>query len=238
MARIVSPVWSTIRGSISGTTYTTTPSGQIIARQRTKPVNPRTEWQSLVRSAMNEASSAWAEVCTTGGVNLQQWLAWADAMQEDPRAAFVKSYIRQYMLDRRGVLDGGLSSKAPQYVPAGSLEITNIPYAGAVGSTGVSLELTFNGQATANVTCHAACYISPGYPQTKFRYQGPWPASEAAGAELNRGANATVSFAGLVEGQKYFILVKYMFGDKTGDQWYYFQDMDVLTSDTAQTKEA
>lgn len=59
MAKILSPVWSIIRGSIGGTTYFAGPTGQIIARARTAPVDPGTLFQTLARNAMDDASSVW-----------------------------------------------------------------------------------------------------------------------------------------------------------------------------------
>lgn len=59
MARILSPVWSIIRGSIGGTTYTANQYHQIIARAKTAPVNPRTTFQTMIRSAFSGSVALW-----------------------------------------------------------------------------------------------------------------------------------------------------------------------------------
>ncbi len=59
MARILSPVWSIIRGSIAGTTYTANQFHQIIARARTAPVQPNTNPQTDIKTAFTDAENLW-----------------------------------------------------------------------------------------------------------------------------------------------------------------------------------
>lgn len=68
-ALFVSPVWSNIRGSIGGTTYSRNKSGAV-ARNRTKPVNPNTAAQSAVRNLFGSLSAAWRNLTD---VQRDQW---------------------------------------------------------------------------------------------------------------------------------------------------------------------
>lgn len=60
---------SQIRGSIAGTTFSRNRAGAI-ARSRTKPINPGTISQSLVRASFGASSAAW------GGLDTTQTEAW------------------------------------------------------------------------------------------------------------------------------------------------------------------
>jgi len=54
---------SDMRGSIGGTTFTRTKAGSI-SRQRVKPTNPQTTFQTDQRSILTELSQAWGQVLT------------------------------------------------------------------------------------------------------------------------------------------------------------------------------
>jgi len=57
--RVQSPIFNIMRGSVAGTTYTANQFHQIIGRARTAPVQPNTNFQSTIRTALAEASSRW-----------------------------------------------------------------------------------------------------------------------------------------------------------------------------------
>jgi len=75
MAKIISPVWSQIRGSIAGTTYFNSPSGAIIGRARVRPVNPNSTPQNAIRSAFQTAISTWGNILSPE--IRHGWDAWA-----------------------------------------------------------------------------------------------------------------------------------------------------------------
>ena len=73
MARFLSLVYSEIRGSVNGLTYSRNGNSAYV-RSRATPVNPRTPAQTLVRTAMGQISSAWRSL-TQGQQNAWNALA-------------------------------------------------------------------------------------------------------------------------------------------------------------------
>lgn len=59
MAKILSQVDTIRRGSVGGITYTANQWHQIIARQRTAPVDPATNNQTIIRTVVSQLSAAW-----------------------------------------------------------------------------------------------------------------------------------------------------------------------------------
>lgn len=57
--KFTSPVYSAVSGSIAGITYARN-AGGMYARARAVPVNPATEFQTLIRSAFAGAAQSWA----------------------------------------------------------------------------------------------------------------------------------------------------------------------------------
>lgn len=77
MANFISPVYSDIRGSVAGNTYSRVRGGAIV-RNRTKPINPQTANQSLVRSRVATLSALF------GSLTVEQVNAWNQFAQTYP----------------------------------------------------------------------------------------------------------------------------------------------------------
>lgn len=60
--RLLSHVWSIARGSVAGITYTANQWHQIIARARTAPTQPQSEYQQHIRGAFHAAQANWEQM--------------------------------------------------------------------------------------------------------------------------------------------------------------------------------
>jgi hypothetical protein len=74
MAKFTSHVYSEVRGSISGTTYSRNRFGQY-KRRRAVPTQPRTPYQMIVRSFFGNISSQWRELAQE---SQELWRAFAE----------------------------------------------------------------------------------------------------------------------------------------------------------------
>ena len=54
----------------------------------------------------------------------------------------------------------------------------------------------------------ALAEISIGFPQSRRRYQGPWPASSAQAVALTDAQSTLISFPDLVEDLAYFVRIR------------------------------
>lgn len=78
MAKFLSHVYTIIRGSVGGITYTANQFGQLIARARTSPVNPQTNNQTLIRSAFTQGSGFWKQLTDA---QRSGWNAYAQTLE-------------------------------------------------------------------------------------------------------------------------------------------------------------
>lgn len=203
MAVIVSSPWSTIRGSIAGTTYFTTPSGQIIARQRTIPVNPKTSNQTTIRSAFAQAVGAWEAL--TDAVR-EDWDDYAASLGtgQSGRQIFIGNYSLAVYANTRSTGFITLGTGAPDnpgVLPFGPVEAGTFATA---GQTGVAINV--ENPNTEDVV--AITEISRVFGPGRARFKGPFKSSTFTLTTLTGLTVTTIPIQGLVAGGIYFIRVR------------------------------
>jgi len=244
MAKIVSHIASSIRGSIAGITYLTTPSGAIIARQRVIPVNPNTSAQAKIRSALGGAAFQWTTLTDA------QRKAWNDAAGTtsyllgraistpgDGRALFVATGSFVKYLYAQGILDTSFDGVAPNTTGVPPLQVINIAYGGAAGTTGMSVKLVNEHESR-----DMRCLIWKGVQVNASRgyYDGPWDSADIGIEEVGAGSTSAVNIAytqNPLEGQKLFLRIVPLFipdAPFTG----FVKGTPQLTSDILTTAEA
>lgn len=213
MAKIISPVWSIIRGSIAGTTYLTTPSGMIIGRQRTRPVNPLTKNQEFARGALAQAVNDW------GGLTQPERTAWdayatGSGLFATGRQAMVSGQQVFNYISAQGILPAGATQKkaAPDF--AGKPNITAAQDALSAG-TGVAVTVTNN--SAMEIMVYGV--ISPMFEQTRNFWNGPWNVDNGIKIlQIAGGANATMEFTTTMLTDKiYFVRVHAVSEDDTAN---------------------
>lgn len=231
MAICISTNMSSIRGSIAGTTYLTTPSGQIIARQRTRPTQPQTGNQTKVRMALSEANAQWHQLTEA---ERESW-QWGEVSMAVARQRFLAQWTLIAMYNRYASVSVTPHNTNVASVPA-YLTLANIAYDGAVGSTGISL----TAENPFDYVQYAIAQVSRNFAETRYRYTGAMDADATQCVPVAASTKVTVSFSGLVEGEAYFVRVVPLTVLKIGGGTDYGQDHGAACwlRDIAQTAEA
>ncbi len=201
MAIIVSPVWSSIRGSIAGTTYLTTPAGAIIGRQRVQPTQAPTPFRTFAKNALSQAASDW------DGLTVDQkkdWNVWAAAnstltgRQEFTAGRSLRNFV--FLSGIAGVQVITTDLLAPTFNGHPVVTVQATVYTTALG-TGVAFKTTNTGPEKVIVMLELSAGLSNG----RYYWKGPWDASKSI-AFLQLAANsATTNFDGLVESRRYYV---------------------------------
>lgn len=149
-AIFVSSVFSEIRGSVGGSTYSRVRGGAIV-RNRTKPINPNTPNQALVRSRVGALASAFSSLTP------EQITAWAQFAQTYPAKNSVgEEYIptgkQVFFLCNLNLLSIGLPQiSVPPYetaiVPGVDIESSSV-FATIDANPGPLADLTIAGVTT------------------------------------------------------------------------------------------
>ena len=173
MAKIVSPVWSSIRGSICGTTYLTTPAGAIIGRQRVKPVNRRSTYQSQVRSGMSAASAQWRAILQAVR---DDWSNYAlTAGYRSGREAFFAAWGMAEYLNTR--FEAGITLTAVAPLVPSKLSLYNVAV-GPPAAPGTGLNVSFDSGDSEDAL--AFICVSPPFAPSRNSWQGPWDQSKSS----------------------------------------------------------
>lgn len=200
MARIVSPVWSSARGSICGTTYLTTASGQIIARQRTRPTQTPTNYRTYIKNAMQMRATHWNALTVA---QRSAWDVWAMAQGlPTGRQAYLQGTVLPQFILNAGLIVGltGLRDDAPDtnFHPNVQCGATS-PV--AAGTDAVAFKVQNNGGQRVVYLLE----LSPGLNPARNYWKGPWNTTRSLSATVNSGVTAVVEFPLLNVGEKYFV---------------------------------
>lgn len=175
MAKLISPVWSIIRGSIAGTTYLSGPSNTIIARQKTAPVNPASGPQSIIREGLVNASALWKEVIDADGH--EKWNAYAATLSPSGplgpyevtgQNAFIQAYVTAFWMEQWGasITPGVDAPDLTGYLDVGGYLLVDRVSAG----TGFQLNATnYSGEAAV-----ISVQLSNAWTESKNFFKGPW----------------------------------------------------------------
>ena len=203
MAKFESTMFNAIRGSLAGTTFFTTPSGAIIGRAKTIPVNPNTPRQNLIRTSFADAVGAW-KVLTQD--QRDAWDAYAQLTYSPVkgRQTFIGNYglaLYCQLISVGVVTPGTLAPLLPGVLPMGSI-VVGAP-AGPV-ATGISVNIE-----NPNADDIAALIeISLPFDQSRERFKGPFDSKSSQVVTLTALANTTTDFLELVVGARYFVRVR------------------------------
>lgn len=244
MAKVVSHIASSIRGSIAGITYLTTPSGAIVARQRVIPVNPSTGNQQKIRSALANVSFQWT---TLTAAEREAWdnaagvstmlLGRSIIKPGNGRSLFTATGSFVNYLYAQGKIATVFDGVAPNTTGLPPMQITGLPYGGPTGSTGISFNVlnTHEGRSLkVFVWTGVQVNDSRGY------YQGPWRPATIQSADIDEGSGANINVTytpNPLEGQKLFVKVVPLwtpYGSYTG----YVRGTPQIVFDNMQTAEA
>lgn len=211
MARIQSHVWNIARGSIAGITYLANQYHQIIARARTSPVQPNTEFQVSIKTAFSAAVEGWKVLSDEDRADWHNY----------SRTVIFSGPFGDYTVPGRQLHSGGytllsyinnlglgpvvIDDSPPQ--KAGRLILGNVVKTlfTPAGETGVAVGMQLSEEGT---DYEILAEVSIGFNPTRTRYKGPFNPSSAKLGSLTGLASLVLTFNGLVAGQAYFMRVR------------------------------
>lgn len=213
MARMLSHLFSNLLGSVGGITYFNNPFHQIVARQRTVPVQPNTDAQVRAKTSFGAAVQAWEQATPQ---QREDWAAYAQTVtfqgplgpyKPTGRMLAVAQYQITSYLQNAGVVGflGGSVMDAP--VLPGLLVVTNPTIVDPVaGNTGFQIRFTnTNGENIVG-------YSERSFKQSDARnfYKGPWVSSTLVATVCDDTETEDLEFYGLVEDGVYFVKLRYI----------------------------
>lgn len=208
MAKFLSQVYTVIRGSVGGVTYTANKYHALIARARVAPVQPNTNPQAWSKAAFGAAITAWEAITKA---NRDLWIAYASTVvRSGPLGNYSPSgrmlAIAQYQFTKfyrtrvGDVFTGGASMDAPTL--PGALAFAS-PETVPLVAPGIGFRFQcVNNNAEAVVLI---CTRSPKMADQKYFYKGPFQSDTAAFVDIADAALEGVNFTGLIDGGVYFV---------------------------------
>lgn len=200
MAIVVSHLHSSMRGSIAGVTYLTTAAGQIIARQRTVPVQSTSPGSVAAKDALIQSVAGWNALTS---VQKAAWNVWAAA---NSLLSGREEYIAGHAVLNYGILTEPpvwaspvVTEDAPEFTGHPSLTLSTVPFTTAA-STGVSFQV----QNTSPMSVVSFIEISPGLSNGRNYWKGPWDTAKNQSDASAIAEKHKFDFVGLVAGQRYY----------------------------------
>lgn len=209
MAKLISPVWSIIRGSIAGTTYLSGSGNTIIARQKTAPTNPQTESQSVIRGGYVEASALWKEVITKD--DHDKWDLYAATLSlPGPlgnynitgQQAFMMAYTSAKWFENNG---GNVVPGIDPPLVSGLLDVGDYNFVDRINmGTGVQLNAVNYSGDDASIQVQ----ISGPWKESKRFYKGPWDNANIQFFDLDASTSSSFDVDTPEDNAYYFFRVK------------------------------
>jgi len=201
MAICTSHLFAGMRGSIAGVTYFTTGAGQIIARQRTNPVNPQSNKQTQIRNRFATAAYAWEAMSDS---NRSLWNDYADSLGtgQTGRSVFIANYT--------------LAAHANDIEPAICTLTSNPPTSPGVLPIDAVAIGTYMGPGTGIAVDVSSMYAediavliqrSRQFSTARNTFQGPFDPDTNVAELLAAPASVHYEFDDLVAGGVYFFRV-------------------------------
>ncbi len=206
--RMLSHIASNMLGSVGGITYLNNPFHQIVARQRTVPVQPNTENQVKAKASFSAGVQAWEQA---SDADRDLWAAFAATVTfQGPLGpyhptgrmlAIAQFQITGYLLNRGIAGFIGDNDMDPPVDP-GMLVMTN-PTILDPDPVATGFQIRINNDTGESVVL----YAQRSFKQSSARnfYKGPWVSSTLDSAVIVDAANGNVEFDGLDEGGIYFV---------------------------------
>ena len=209
MARMTSPVFGIIRGSINGATYLANQYHQIICRGRTAPVQPNTQIQTMLRSSFAGAAGLWKGLT---GAERQDW-------QQFAQTVVYAGPLGNYYVTGRNLMMGAVGLVKylrNQYLPtitvvptvppgSGRYQLNNVVPA-VLAAAGVGFQISISN--TYGVAIAALVEISRPFDVSRNRYKGPWDTSRTQAKLIANPSTSVVTFEDLIDGYRYFYRVR------------------------------
>ena len=162
MAKFNSTVYSEIRGSVNGLTYSRNGNSAYV-RSKATPVNPRTPGQTVARDTLNYISSSWRSL-TSG--QIAAWNALASTVPYTNSLGNVGHYsgFQLFMKNNLTVIaiGGTLITDAVAAPSFPSLDITGLAADASAGTVALSDVLTPSPATGFNISIEATAPFSAG----------------------------------------------------------------------------
>jgi len=206
---MLSPIASTLRGSIAGLTFLSNQYHQIVVRQKTAPVNPKTTNQEIMRLCFANASNVWRNLSDV------QRSAWADYAKSvtysgplgnynvTGRNIFMSNLSLVYYINTRSLDTIVVSLSAPSEDGVPSWAQCTIAPPVAPG-TGFSVRL---GNSSGSAMNYFITHSIPFDP-TRLRFKGPFDSETACSDSVADAGVVDVDFLGLALDRVYFVRVR------------------------------
>lgn len=207
--RMLSPLGSIMRGSVAGLTFTANQFHQIIVRQKTSPVNPKTTEQEQMRVAFSASSVAWkilSEAAQDDWNDYARTVSYPGPLGSytvTGRNIFMSNLSMIYYINARALDVLAVSLVAPTVpgVPSWHDVSTGAP---TIAGDGFSVHL----ENLQSEDMNYFITISPPQSPSRMRYKGPWKTSSAVSDTVASLGAADVDFLLLQVGAAYFVRIK------------------------------
>lgn len=211
MAKFLSQVYTTIRGSIGGITYTANKYATLLARARVTPTQPGTTFQNQLRSAFTWANVNWRQL---SDAVREGWDAYASTCPYsgpmgtyyvDGRTLFLAIFtLARYSFSRLGIPPIFVSAPPPE---TGWLGIQLIGVGPLIApGTGFAITLSNPNDAAVN----AIYAISYGQNATRLTWHGPYLGSSLGQVPIAESAEDDIVVPGLIEDRVYFVRIRFL----------------------------
>jgi hypothetical protein len=214
-----SHIFSNMRGSVGGITYSTNQYDQIIGRARTIPVQPNTNPQQEMKAAFAYYAAQWRNETA---LNRSNWERYANTVnfsgplgtyQVGGRQLYCGNLAANLVAVERSGIAHGFGTSAPAgdgFVNLEKVALTHLSSAG----TGFAVAIT---PPDGYADCFCAIQISSPLSQTINYYKGPFNPSLWRATEIPTYATQLVEVDGLQEDARYFVRVHLL---SPGEQAY------------------
>jgi len=205
MAKFLSQVYTNIRGSVGGITYTANQFAALVARSRVSPVNPATNNQTIIRGSMGMVSAYWKNLSEA---HRQAWDDYSQTCQYQGaqgqytvpgRQTFCGNLGLARYIEQRGLYNLLLLTTPP--TTAGFLGVGPItPVAPTTPGTGI-------GVGIVNFTSEDVVALverSFAFPPSRYRFKGPYLSSTAICEKVPASTSLVMEFLDLEDEAIYF----------------------------------
>jgi len=214
MAKIVSQIATSIRGSIGGITFSATRNHAIVAKARVGPARLPTNRGNTVRTSLQFAQALWGSLTES---QRQQWAYYADTcVFSGPQGTYKLTGLQMFIRTLA-------TAKFANEVMGGSFVVTGLPpVIAGLPNVGPITEGVYVGPGTGvavNVTglpvedCSALVRVSIPWKATRYKNPNIWDTSKSLLVPCPAATTTLVEVDDLVEDAYYFVSVRAMLDD-------------------------
>jgi hypothetical protein len=213
MARALSQVYTIIRGSVGGITYLSNQYHQIIARARTAPTQPVSEWRTAIKTAFSFANGLWTGIAQSQRDRWQTYAAGTPysgplgSYTVPGRIMFIAIFtLCRYLNDK---FSGGFDLLGAAPITPGWITMAGVSYS-PLAAPGIGFQVSFlNNIGNPAIKCFQE--RSPAFePRVNF-YKGPWLAANSQlSPSIPSGTSGFREWTGLETGKIYFVKVRFV----------------------------